>query len=326
MYSKTCTDTARSTAPSARGMLVASPSTTVAFARPSTRRRRHREHRSGDVDAGDVAVRSDPLEHVGDIEAGPAADVDDAVAGLRVERIEHEPAPAEHVARPVEALELLRDRPRRRRAGSSARLYPRPVPRPVVWSLYALLVLVWSSTWVAIKIGLEDLPAAVRRRDPVRARGRRPARLRRAAPPAAAHRPAPGDDPRRAAVRHHLRPHLLGRAAHPLGADRRAVRRPAALRRAARRGHAARRAPARPACCSASASRSPASRWRSTSRSSSATTSSPASPRPRSSLSPLASRGREHLDQAARRRCSTRWCSTAGRCSAAARCCSPDRP
>jgi drug/metabolite transporter (DMT)-like permease len=32
------------------------------------------------------------------------------------------------------------------------------VPRPLVWSLYALLVLIWSSTWVAIKIGLEDVP------------------------------------------------------------------------------------------------------------------------------------------------------------------------
>ncbi|HEX2104541.1 MAG TPA: EamA family transporter [Solirubrobacteraceae bacterium] len=30
--------------------------------------------------------------------------------------------------------------------------------RPVVWSLYALLVVIWSSTWVAIKIGLEDTP------------------------------------------------------------------------------------------------------------------------------------------------------------------------
>ncbi|MDQ3742589.1 MAG: EamA family transporter [Actinomycetota bacterium] len=32
------------------------------------------------------------------------------------------------------------------------------MPRPVVWSVYAFLVLVWSSTWVSIKIGLEDLP------------------------------------------------------------------------------------------------------------------------------------------------------------------------
>ena len=31
--------------------------------------------------------------------------------------------------------------------------------RSFVWGLYALLVLVWSSTWVTIKIGLEDLPA-----------------------------------------------------------------------------------------------------------------------------------------------------------------------
>jgi drug/metabolite transporter (DMT)-like permease len=32
------------------------------------------------------------------------------------------------------------------------------VPRSLVWSLYGCLVLIWSSTWVAIKIGLEDLP------------------------------------------------------------------------------------------------------------------------------------------------------------------------
>jgi drug/metabolite transporter (DMT)-like permease len=32
------------------------------------------------------------------------------------------------------------------------------VSRPVVWSLYGILVVIWSSTWVAIKIGLEDLP------------------------------------------------------------------------------------------------------------------------------------------------------------------------
>jgi len=32
------------------------------------------------------------------------------------------------------------------------------VPRPLVWTLYGCLILIWSSTWVAIKIGLEDLP------------------------------------------------------------------------------------------------------------------------------------------------------------------------
>jgi len=32
------------------------------------------------------------------------------------------------------------------------------VPRSLVWTLYALLVVIWSSTWVAIKIGLEDIP------------------------------------------------------------------------------------------------------------------------------------------------------------------------
>jgi drug/metabolite transporter (DMT)-like permease len=33
------------------------------------------------------------------------------------------------------------------------------VSRGLAYSLYALLVLIWSSTWVAIKIGLEDSPA-----------------------------------------------------------------------------------------------------------------------------------------------------------------------
>jgi drug/metabolite transporter (DMT)-like permease len=32
------------------------------------------------------------------------------------------------------------------------------VPRSVVWPLYAVLVVIWSSTWVSIKIGLDDLP------------------------------------------------------------------------------------------------------------------------------------------------------------------------
>jgi drug/metabolite transporter (DMT)-like permease len=32
------------------------------------------------------------------------------------------------------------------------------MPRPLVWTLYGLLVLIWSSTWVAIKIGLDDMP------------------------------------------------------------------------------------------------------------------------------------------------------------------------
>jgi drug/metabolite transporter (DMT)-like permease len=33
------------------------------------------------------------------------------------------------------------------------------VSRSAVWGLYATLVLIWSSTWVSIKIGLEDCPA-----------------------------------------------------------------------------------------------------------------------------------------------------------------------
>jgi drug/metabolite transporter (DMT)-like permease len=33
------------------------------------------------------------------------------------------------------------------------------VSRPTVFALYGMLVIIWSSTWVAIKIGLEDCPA-----------------------------------------------------------------------------------------------------------------------------------------------------------------------
>lgn len=32
------------------------------------------------------------------------------------------------------------------------------MPRPLVWTLFAVLVLVWSSTWVVIAIGLDDVP------------------------------------------------------------------------------------------------------------------------------------------------------------------------
>jgi drug/metabolite transporter (DMT)-like permease len=32
------------------------------------------------------------------------------------------------------------------------------MPRSLVWSLYGINVLIWSSTWVVIKIGLEDVP------------------------------------------------------------------------------------------------------------------------------------------------------------------------
>ena len=32
------------------------------------------------------------------------------------------------------------------------------MPRGLIWTLYGVAVLIWSSTWVAIKIGLEDVP------------------------------------------------------------------------------------------------------------------------------------------------------------------------
>jgi drug/metabolite transporter (DMT)-like permease len=45
------------------------------------------------------------------------------------------------------------------RADARASLDSVGVSRSLVLGLYALLVLIWSSTWVAIKIGLEDCPA-----------------------------------------------------------------------------------------------------------------------------------------------------------------------
>jgi drug/metabolite transporter (DMT)-like permease len=42
--------------------------------------------------------------------------------------------------------------------GQGALLAFRRVPRSLIWSLYAMNVLIWSSTWVTIKIGLEDVP------------------------------------------------------------------------------------------------------------------------------------------------------------------------
>src|SRR3954447_16982230 len=43
------------------------------------------------------------------------------------------------------------------RFGPAARV-ERSMSRAAVWSLYGLLVAIWSSTWVAIKVGLEDTP------------------------------------------------------------------------------------------------------------------------------------------------------------------------
>ena len=124
--------------------------------------------------------------------------------------------------------------------------YPlRAVTRALVWTLYAACVLVWSSTWVVIAVGLEDIEPFFARH-PLRAGGRRPARRRRADASLAAHRFRALGDRRPAAVRHDLRADLLGRAVRDLGPDRGPVRRPAALRRAARRRRAAGRAAARP--------------------------------------------------------------------------------
>ena len=95
-------------------------------------------------------------------------------------------------------------------------------------------VLVWSSTWVVIAVGLEDIAPFFGAGHPLLAGGRRRARRGRArcgarCAPTAALAALIGA----AAVRHHLRADLLGRAVRPVRPDRRAVRRAAALRRAA---------------------------------------------------------------------------------------------
>src|SRR5918992_1496989 len=70
---------------------------------------RHSEHLRALVNARDRALRTDLIEELARIEAGAAADVEDAVTGLSAKRLVDElPAP-QNVARPVEDLELLDD-------------------------------------------------------------------------------------------------------------------------------------------------------------------------------------------------------------------------
>lgn len=121
--------------------------------------------------------------------------------------------------------------------------------RTLVWGLYALLVLVWSSTWVTIKIGLEDLPALL-------GAGIRFALAGAGLLAYAAVRRRPlGTDWLLAtilgvlpfATTYGLKPGPTHpRAAHPLRPDGGPVRGPAAPRRPAGGGDAARRAPTRP--------------------------------------------------------------------------------
>ena len=103
--------------------------------------------------------------------------------------------------------------------------------RPLVWTLYAGLVFIWSSTWVAIKIGLEDMPPLLGAGIRFAIAGLGLLRDRAADGPAAAHRPAAGGGARAAAVRGRLRADLLGRAVRAVGPGGRALRPDAALQR-----------------------------------------------------------------------------------------------
>jgi hypothetical protein len=71
--------------------------------------RRDRQHRRAGVHADHRAIRPDALEQLGYVEAGSAANVEDALAGRGPERLVYELAPAQEVAPAVDDLHLLRD-------------------------------------------------------------------------------------------------------------------------------------------------------------------------------------------------------------------------
>src|SRR3954449_7909168 len=61
-------------------------------------------------------------------------------------------------ARATQSSQVTSSWPSIIRATRMAGVIPsRAVPRSFVWSLYAGCVLVWSSTWVVIALGLEDV-------------------------------------------------------------------------------------------------------------------------------------------------------------------------
>ena len=96
-----------------RGVEVAS-STAARSRRPVGTRRwrgarsaaRGGEHLRAGVEAHDGALGTDLVEQLLDVEARAAADVEDALAGARGQRLAHERPPAAHVARAVQRLEL----------------------------------------------------------------------------------------------------------------------------------------------------------------------------------------------------------------------------
>ena len=174
------------------------------------------------------------------------------------------------------------------------------VSRSLVFGLYGMLVVIWSSTWVAIKIGLEDCPpllgagvrfaaaglvllavAAVQRRplrtDWVLAGG---ARSRRSRSPTAS---------------------CTGVSSTCRRGSPRSCSGSAALHRAARRRAAARRAAAAPLLLGRADRRSRASRSRSSRASSSARPRRPRSAR-RARAGAARRRGRQHRSEAPRGR------------------------
>ena len=172
--------------------------------------------------------------------------------------------------------------------------------RGAALSLYALLVLIWSSTWVAIKIGLEDAPALL-------GAGVRFALAGVLLLGFAAARRRPLKTDRllalilgAAAVRVLLRPRLLGRAVHPVRADRGAVRGDAALHGDPRRRSCSTTSRSARACCSAWRSRSPGSRWRSPRASKLGSEERARARRDRGGAQPARRRARQRRAQAAR--------------------------
>ena len=105
-YSSTCTHSAASKLASATGSAVASPWWKAALAWRAQRRGGGGEHLGAGVDAHDAAVRPDDVEQLLGVEARPAADVEDPLAGASGEGRADERAPAAYVTRAVRRLEL----------------------------------------------------------------------------------------------------------------------------------------------------------------------------------------------------------------------------
>ena len=167
-YSSTWTLTAASKSPSATGSAVASPSSSSAFSRPSTRRPAIASIGALESTPTTEPCGADRLEQLGDVEARAAADVEDALARCGRER-RRAPARAGGGRRAFRRRPRAAWRsPRRTRAGPRrARLAPRSPPR--LGSRSAAM----TSTGIPLRTALPEGTSTSTRGEQVRVDARR---------------------------------------------------------------------------------------------------------------------------------------------------------